>query len=384
MMRLLVDGVFFQLSDSGISRVWRSVLNLLAPSSQFEIYMLDRGNAPSIDGIIRIPFPTYHYGHCATDSILIQKLCTHVRADAFTSTYFTTPIDTPMALVVNDMIPELFDFDLSDRAWMEKESAIAYAQRYLCISDNTKKDLLSFYPEIAESSVRVRHCGIDETVFYPRCEEDIAQFRRRYELTRPYFLFVGSRVQHNGYKNSALFFNALASLKHADFDVVCVGGESDLSAQEGQCNSLGVRYVRVSLSDDELAMAFGGAIALVYPSLYEGFGLPVIEAMACACPVITTHHGSLAESAGDAAHIIGGFSTNEMLDALQSVRNQRYRRDLVDRGLEHSQLFRWQSMADGLSEQLELLVEEARAGKYSSFLSKWRRLRHIQSSVDLT
>src|SRR5713226_6456736 len=121
MIRLLVDGVFFQLSDSGISRVWRSVLKLLAPSSRFEIYMLDRGNAPNIDGIIRIPFPSYHYGHCATDSILIQKLCTHVRADAFTSTYFTTPIDTPMALVVNDMIPELFDFDLSDRAWMEKE-----------------------------------------------------------------------------------------------------------------------------------------------------------------------------------------------------------------------------------------------------------------------
>src|ERR1700722_19760234 len=146
MIRLLIDGVFFQLSDSGIARVWRSVLGLLARSPRFEIYMLDRGNAPNVEGVTRIPFPTYHYGHCPSDSMLIQKLCAHVRADAFTSTYFTTPIDTPMLLMVHDMIPEMFAFDLSERAWMEKESAIAYAQRYMCVSQNTKRDLLSFYP----------------------------------------------------------------------------------------------------------------------------------------------------------------------------------------------------------------------------------------------
>jgi glycosyltransferase involved in cell wall biosynthesis len=384
MIRLLVDGVFFQLSDSGIARVWRSVLGLLAQSPRFEIYMLDRGNAPNVDGVTRIPFPSYHYGHCPNDSMLIQKLCAHIGADAFTSTYFTTPIDTPMLLMVHDMIPEMFEFDLSERAWMEKESAIAYAQRYICVSENTKRDLLSFYPEIAPDRVMVRHCGVDRAKFRPRSEADIAQFRQRFALGRPYFLFVGSRVQHNGYKNSALFFDALRDLRHADFDVLCVGGESDLAAQEGQCSAMGVGCRGAVLSDDDLSLAFGGAIALVYPSLYEGFGLPVIEAMACGCPVITTLHGSLAESAGKAAHVIDGFSIGEMLDALRRVRDPNYRGVLIDKGLEHSQSFGWETMAEGISGQLQLLVGEARTGMYDSFFSDWRRLRHIQSSVDLT
>lgn len=385
MIRLLVDGIFFQLTDSGIARVWKSVLPHLVKDRRFEILFLDRGNAPRIDGIEYIPFPTYSIdpaGNHPADSQLIQKVCDHYRIDAFTSTYYTTPLSTPMLLMVYDMIPELFGFDLSQRPWMEKQLSICYAQRYLAISHNTRRDLLALYPEVPPAAASVAHCGVDDEAFRPRDAADVDTFRQAQGLDRPYFLFVGSRVQHGGYKNSRLFFDALAGMADARFDVFCVGGEPEIERDILDQLPPGVRCRRVSLSDDELALAYGGALALVYPSLYEGFGMPVIEAMASGCPVITTRHGSLAEAAGDAAMLIGGASVEEMHRALLRIQEPELRTILRQRGLAHAQGFRWDLMANRLAADLVQLVAEARNGAFDDFTREWTRLRAIQANVD--
>lgn len=382
MTRVLVDGVFFQVNNTGIARVWRSVLALLAASGRFEILFLDRGRAPRIEGVEYIPFPKNLFAQTAADSLLIQQVCDHHKVDVFTSTYYTSPVSTPMLLMVYDMIPELFGFDLSQRAWMEKAVAISFAQRYLCISHNTRGDLLTFYPEIPPEQVVVAHCGVDTQVFFQREASQIAAFKRRYDLGRPYFLFVGSRVQHNGYKNSRLFFDALRGMSGDQFDVFCVGGEPEIEADILASLPGGVRCRRVELSDEELSLAYGGALALVYPSLYEGFGMPVIEAMASGCPVITTRHGSLAEAAGDAAHLIGGASVSEMRAALARLQEETYRDQLRLGGLAHASRFRWEAMGDALAKGLEELATAGRAGAYECFFSEWERLRGVQASVD--
>jgi glycosyltransferase involved in cell wall biosynthesis len=382
MTKLLVDGVFFQVNNTGIARVWRSVLELLVASRHFDIYFLDRGRAPAISGVSYIPFPKYLFTDCAADSLLIQKVCDHYGIDVFTSTYYTTPVATPMVLMVYDMIPELFGFDLSQRAWMEKNAAISFAQRYLCISHNTRKDLLAFYPDIPGDRAVVAHCGVDETVFHPRPADAVGAFRKQYRLDRPYFIFVGSRVQHNGYKNSSLFFDALKTIPGANFDVLCVGGEKTIEDRLLESLPASVRCQRVEMTDDELAIAYCGALALVYPSLYEGFGMPVIEAMASGCPVITTHHGSLFEAAGEAACLIGGTSVDEMKQALERMLNENERRSFHEKGLVHSLKFRWQPMADLIADQVKILAKETRAGAFASFFGEWKRLRQIQASVD--
>jgi glycosyltransferase involved in cell wall biosynthesis len=383
MSRLLVDGVFFQLNNTGIARVWQTVLTRLAQKGHYEILMLDRGSAPRIEGISLIPFPSYGLvQNTAADSLLIQKVCDHYHVDVFTTTYYTTPLRTPMVLMLYDMIPELFGFNLLQHDKMEKELSIAYAQRYVCISNQTLKDLLCFYPEIPTERVVVAHCGLDEAVFRPRSAREVAGFRERYGLSRPYYLFVGTRMQHSGYKNSKLFFDALNRIKVAEFDVLCVGGEPQIEPDIIANLPGGMGCKKVELTDDELSLAYGGARALVYPSLYEGFGMPVVEAMACGCPVITTNHGSLVEAAGSAAHLISGFSADEMHDAILRLGNDEYRHALIAKGIEHARGFRWQRMVDVLDTQLRAVISEARAGGFDEFFEKWYRLRNVQASVD--
>jgi len=382
-MKLLIDGIFFQMTNTGIARVWRTLLNILAQYSEFKLIMLDRGNTPIIQGINYIPFPRYLFQHSAADSILIQKICDEYAVDAFISTYYTSPLTTPMLMMVYDMIPELFDFDMSLRGWMDKESTICYSQRYLCISKNTRKDLLSLYPEIPIEKTAVAHCGIDKEIFYTRPQSEIESFSAKYGMNCPYFLFVGSRTQHNGYKNSLLFFKALSGLTNPQFNVLCVGGEREIEIEILRLLPSKVKCKRVEMSDNELAAAYGGAIALVYPSLYEGFGMPVIEAMACGCPVITTHNGSLAEAAGDAAHLISGFSVDEMRDAIIKIQVDDYRKTLIKRGLQHVPNFKWENMLDTLIMEFRTLLDESRSGQYDDFFVEWSRLRKIQASVDL-
>ena len=136
------------------------------------------------------------------------------------------------------------------------------------------------------------------------------------------------------------------------------------------------------MTDEELALAYGGALALVYPSLYEGFGMPVVEAMASGCPVITTSHGSLAEAAGDATLLISGTSVEEMRSALIQLQNSSTCDALRQKGLIHAQKFRWEIMANKLAAILEDVVEESRTGAYDNFFLEWKRLRQIQANVD--
>ncbi len=381
-MRLVVDGVFFQLNNTGIARVWETVLQLLVARPEWEIFLLDRGGAPRIEGITNVPFPAYKAGDVAADSLLIQKVCDHLKAEAFTSTYYTTPLSVPMVLMVHDMIPERFDFDMSLRGWLEKETSIAYAQRYLCVSESTRRDLLHFYPEIPPAHTQVGYCGVDTTIFAERPADEVATFRKVHGLDRPYFLFVGSRVQHKSYKNSDLFFEALAQMEGVDFDVFCVGGEPEIERSVLDRLPEGVRARRVVLSDYDLSLAYAGAVALVYPSLYEGFGMPVIEAMASGCPVITTRRGSLAEAAGDAALFVEGTSVPEMVQALTRVQDPILQADLRARGLAHAARFRWEPMADLLAEQIETVIAVGKTPEAQEFFGEWMRLRNIQADVD--
>ena len=382
MIKLMVDGVFFQHKATGICRVWESLLRILVEDKNFKIFFLDRGNAPSIEGINYIPFPGYNFSFCCQDSILIQKMCDVYDIDVFTSTFFTTPLNTPMLLLVYDMIPEVFNFDtLNERGWTEKEVAISFARKYVCISQSTANDLIRFYPEISSKDISVAYCGLDRQVFYPRTKSDCNSVLDQIGFEN-YFLFVGERVQHAGYKNSSLFFDAINRLNSDSENILFVGGAKNIEDSIASRVPSSFNYKHCFLSDDELSSVYSSAKCLIYPSLYEGFGMPVIEAMACGCPVITTKNGSLLEAGGDAACYISGHSVEELVSSIQKMSDQNYRDSLIEKGLLHSSIFNWLDMANCMKKAIEEIMTNNSKGMYSEFFSKYKTVRLLQSEVD--
>ncbi|MFM6396127.1 MAG: glycosyltransferase, partial [Planktothrix sp.] len=109
-------------------------------------------------------------------------------------------------------------------------------------------------------------------------------------------------------------------------------------------NDSGVHLLK--LSDAELKVAYSGAVALVYSSLYEGFGMPVAEAMACGCPVITCPYASLPEVGGNAVLYVSGRDVNELVEAMIKIQQPKVRESMIPLGLEQSKQFSWSKMAE--------------------------------------
>ncbi|MEH2264240.1 glycosyltransferase [Nostoc sp.] len=340
--RVLVDGVFFQLYKTGIARVWKSLLEQWA-NTKFanHILVLDRANtAPKINGINYRTIHAYDYNNTEGDRQMIQQICNEEGAELFISSYYTTPITTPSVFMAYDMIPEVLGVNLNEPMWREKHKGIKHASAFIAISENTAKDLSKFFPHIPLESITVAHCGVD-SLFCPTSEVEINAFKYKYGINKPYFLLSGL----GGYKNAILFFQAFAQLsnKHS-FDIVATGAGSQLPFEWRQYTA-GCTFHGLQLSDEELRLAYAGAVALVYPSQYEGFGMPVIEAMACGCPVITTPNASLPEAGGDAVIYVKDDDIEGMVDALCEMQKPICRNLLINAGLEQAKHFSWFKMA---------------------------------------
>lgn len=345
--KIIIDGVFFQLSRTGITRVWNSLLGeWINTGFAQHIIVLDRaGTMPKISNIRYRWVPPYDYNNIPADREMLQKVCDEETADLFISTYYTTPISTPSVFMAYDMIPETLGGDLNQPMWREKHYAIQQASAYITISENTARDLKKFFPHISTKSIKVAPCGVKNT-FFPESLAEVNSFRKRYGISKPYFIIVGAG---GGYKNTILFFRAFAQLcSRGGFDIVSTGSGFLLDADFRNYTS-GSTVHMLQLSDEELRAAYSGAIALVYPSKYEGFGLPVLEALACGCPVITCPNASIPEVAEKAAIYVNDSDINGLVEALCDVQKPEVRQSLITAGLEQAKKFSWSKMAEQVS-----------------------------------
>lgn len=242
------------------------------------------------------------------------------KPDLVHETYYSrvgsAPVGCPTVVTVYDMIHELFpnDFLARDNTAAIKRLAVDRADHVICISENTKIDLMRLYGTPA-SKISVVHLGFDQ--FAPRTV--------KHQLTtladRPFLLYVGAR---RGYKNFIGFIRAVASSKRllSDFDIVAFGGPKFSTKELNEMSSLGFRGNQIrhqSGSDDVLGRFYSSAKAFVYPSLYEGFGIPPLEAMAHQCPVISSNTSSMPEVIGKAGEYFDPADTDDMRRAIEDV-----------------------------------------------------------------
>lgn len=341
---ILIDGVFFQAYQTGIARLWVSLLEEWSHTEFAQhILVLDRGNTmPRVEGIQYRTIPLYRSYDAESDWTLLQQICDEESADLLISTYYTTAINTPSVFMAYDMIPEVLEWNLEHPSWQQKHYAIRQAVSYIAISQNTARDLVKFFPEIELESITVAPCGIKEN-FSPATSQEIVNFKQKYGIHKPYFILVG--VSSN-YKNSDLFFQAFSNLSTKQgFEVICVG-KSLLEETQFRAYTSGTVVHQLPLTDEDLIAAYSGAVALVYPSKYEGFGLPILEAMACGCPVITCANASIPEVAGTAVLYVDDSNPIELENALCDIQKTQVRETLISLGLAQVNKFSWSKMAE--------------------------------------
>jgi glycosyltransferase involved in cell wall biosynthesis len=240
--------------------------------------------------------------------------------------------------------------------WSTRYNARA-AARVLADSQATRQDLIRHY-RIPPEKIVVVYPGRDETLAPVTDPAALAAVRERYGLPSPYLLYVGTLHPR---KNLARLVQAFASLPRE----LVPGLRLVLAGQKGwlydeildQVELLGLsdRVVFTGyVPDADLPALLSGALAFVFPSLYEGFGFPLLEAMACGTPVVCSDVSSLPEVAGDAALLVDPLDVEALAGALRRLAvDGDLRRDLVERGFQQAQRFSWRRCAEQTLEVLE-------------------------------
>lgn len=239
---------------------------------------------------------------------------------------------------LNERFPEMFPPD--QLRTKEKQAAFDRSDLVFCISEHTKKDLMELF-RIEERKIKVAYLAADlplsaEEVILPKVHG------------RPFFLFVGIRMPHKNFEGLLKALAASPRLKK-DFDLVSIANFGFSTREKELMDSLGfqqdqIRHVQAD--DRELAGYYSTAVALVYPSLYEGFGLPPLEAMSYGCQVVCSNSSSLPEVVGEAAELFDPWNQEELTAAMERVAFDPSRREsLIALGKEQVGKFSWEKTA---------------------------------------
>lgn len=272
---------------------------------------------------------------------LFEKFRSKRSYNIFHQTYFRPyriRHDEIRIITVHDFTHEKYPqyFSFFDHTIKNKKKAISTAHGIICVSKATRDDLLKFYPDV-KGKIEVIYHGNSLNV-----QVDKDPF-----FKYPYFLFVGSR---KGYKNFSLLLNALALLPElrSHFKIICFGGGNFSKAEVNLIRKLSLEsnVVQIEGNDIMLANAYKFASALVYPSLYEGFGIPLIEAMNYGCPLIVSNSSCLPEIAQDAALFFDPLSSEDLAAKMEMVaNNSTLKNELKEKGLQRGRYFSWDKCA---------------------------------------
>jgi len=232
-------------------------------------------------------------------------------------------------------------------------SAVKKSDRIITVSDFSKSEIIK-YTKTGHDKITVIHNGIDGAKFKSLSGPDLTHVKEKLKLPGKFILFVGNVKPHKNLKRLLKAYEKICNQGIKDYHLVVAGQkEGFITADTGIFNLLensAVLRDKVSFTgpvdNDALPVLYNAASLLVLPSLYEGFGLPPLEALGCGCPVIVSNTASLPEVCGDAAYYVDPYSGESIADGIYKVLTDRaLRQDLVNKGFKRAAMFNWDESA---------------------------------------
>ena len=346
-MKLLLDNIIFTLQKSGgISVVWGNIIDSV---SQAEIPYECWEYPGSETNIVRKNIVSSSFQKKNTLLMFIERYknprVKKRNPFIFHSSYYRIS-SNPNAInitTVHDFTYEKYGKGLSAFVHRtQKFHAIRNSDVIVCISENTKRDLMEYIPDINPNRIRVIYNGVSN---------DYQQVKtNRWNDLGDYVVFVGSRQPYKQFEFTA------RALKDTPYKMAIVGGELNDQEIAFLNKTLGNdRYYYTGfLTNKELNELYNQAICLSYPSVYEGFGIPVLEAQRAGCPVIAFNASSIPEIIGDNTLLLNKLSIEEFHSKLQLLKDTTEREAIIRKGLRNSQRFSWEKMG---MEYVELYKE---------------------------
>lgn len=355
-MDILLDNIIFSLQKSGgISVYWYEILSRIINQKEINYIFVEEEvkDTNIFRNKLKLDANNSIHSNLKMNSILnrYRNLELNTKNDnyIFHSSYYRTVSkrvkkenNIQEIVTVHDFTYERFSSGLKKwvHSW-QKKKAIKAADVVICISENTKKDLLYFYPQFSNKDIRVVYNGVSKDY------NVIPELKETNDNT-PFFLFVGSRT---GYKNFDFVVEAVSTLEN--YVLKIVGGP--LSKNESillEKNLSGRWQFYSDVNNKELNVLYNTAFALLYPSSYEGFGIPIVEAMKAGCPFISLKGSSITEVAGEAGYLMTELNVNDFYKGVELIKNNRDK--IVELGLLQGNLFSWDKCFD---EMLEIYKE---------------------------
>lgn len=345
-MKIYLDNIIFSLQKSGgISIVWKEFLQRIFKSNNTDLNIIEFDNANN--NFFRKQF-SIDKGKIQKKSSFLLFLKRYLDIDIktnekiiFHSSYYriASGKDVINVTTVHDFTYEYFfnGFAKKIHSW-QKKRAILKSNGIICISESTKKDLLHFVPKINGNKIRVIYNGVDECFK----KIDINEFFNKKHLFNDfeYAIYVGDHKSK--YKN---FEIAVEACKIQNMKLLIIGG-GKLTTKEFELliNKLGLDNFKslINVSSEDLNEYYNRAYCLLYPSAYEGFGIPVVEAQKAGCPVIATYSSSIPEVIADGFLAIENPTPEKVAIKMEYLKiDSKERENIIKVGIDKSSNFNW-------------------------------------------
>lgn len=377
MEKIGIDARFFTSKATGIGRHVYELVQGLAKLDKENEYILFL--KPEEYGTFELPGQNFqkektdakHYSF-AEQWTFLHQLNKH-QFDLMVFPHFNAPTfyNRPFVVTIHDLTLHLFpgkkkaDF-LSRLAYKQVISRVnKKAKHCFAVSQNTKKDMME-YLKVPEDKITVTYNGVTQSFSYVKEAAALNDFRIKYDLPKKYFLYTGVSRSHKNIvgllKAYSLF---LKNNPEADISLVLAGPIDDTYSEVPETIQefdLECRVKRTGFFPEEnFSKLFSASVGYVFPTFYEGFGIPPLEAMQCGIPVAVSHTSSLPEACGEAAIYFDPYDIEDMAGALEKLAfDEELRQDLVEKGFEQCRKFRWADMVEGMFEVYQNVLGEAR------------------------